>query len=269
MRAETLELLDMSTTGPAITPRELWNLYHKSDHDSETEEKLVQLYLPLVKTTVGRIAMTLPAHVEYDDLYSAGLVGLLQAIRNYDPASGNTFETYAKMRIRGAVLDELRKMDWVPRSIHAKAKKVQEAIIEVENRKGRIASEEDIAKELNISLAEYQELLDEIRPVTFICLDSVKEDEDNSDTAVHEYIADQTTEMPDIKAEKKELVRLIAERIEQLPVIHRKVLAMYYFENMRLKEIAEAFDLTESRISQIHAQAILSIRAYLQKNKII
>ncbi|MGB9602496.1 MAG: FliA/WhiG family RNA polymerase sigma factor, partial [Limisphaerales bacterium] len=199
----------------------------------------------------------------------AGLVGLIQAIRNYDPSGGSSFENYAKARIRGAIIDELRRMDWVPRSIHSKARKVQEAINKVESAKGGVASEEEIARCLNISIEEYERLLSEIKPVTFICLDAVIEGEEGDSCSLHESIADKSVDPPDVDAQKREFVMLIARRIEQLPIIQRKVLAMYYFENMRLKEIAEAFGLTESRICQIHTQEILSIRAFLQRHGVI
>lgn len=267
MKTDNIELVETKTTQP--TPKELWNLYNKSRNNPEIEEKLVKNYLHLVKGAVGRIAITLPDFISYDDLYSAGLVGLLQAIRNYDPSGGSSFENYAKARIRGAILDELRKMDWVPRSVHSKARKVQEAINQIESKKGGLASEEEIAKALNLTTAEYEQLLAEIRPVTFICLDAVNEAEEVNGGSFHDSIADQSVEPPDVKVQKREFAMLIAQRIEQLPVIQRKVLAMYYFENMRLKEIAEAFGLTESRICQMHTQAILAIRAYLQRNGLI
>lgn len=267
MKMDEIECVMTKSAPP--TAKELWQLYYKSQNNPEVEEKLVKTYLHLVKSAVGRIAMTLPEHVNQDDLYSAGLVGLLQAIRNYDPSNGNSFETYARARIRGAIIDELRKMDWVPRSVHSKAKKVQDAINQIESVKGALASEQEIAKALNLSIAEYEQLLSEIKPVTFICLDAVNEAEEGDGCSLHESIADQSVEPPDVKANKKELAMLIAQRIEQLPIIQRKVLAMYYFENMRLREIAEAFGLTESRICQIHTQAILSIRAFLQRKGII
>src|SRR5579859_1714920 len=151
--------------------QELWQRYHQTG-DSRSESALVEKYLPLVRSALGRLTMTLPEHVDQDDLNSAGLLGLLQALRNYDPGCGTSFETYARLRVRGAMLDELRRMDWVPRTVHEKARKLQDAIGQVEQRLGRIPSDLEVAKALNISLDEYSELLAEIRPATFVCLDA-------------------------------------------------------------------------------------------------
>jgi RNA polymerase sigma factor for flagellar operon FliA len=232
---------------------------------SAAENERVKEYLPLVKTVVGRLAITLPSHIDMEDLYSAGLVGLLNAIRNFDSRCGSAFETYASLRIRGSVLDELRKLDWVPRSIHAKARKVRDTLQALEQTKGAAPTDAEMAKALKISLSEYQQLLEEIRPATFVCLDAAINSENEDGPTQYESIADNSQENPVENTVRREVARLIAERLEQLPEIQRKVLALYYFEGLRLREIAEAYDLTESRICQIHAQAILAIKAYLQK----
>lgn len=232
---------------------------------SATEEQLVERYLPLVRTVVGRLAMGLPAHVDLDDLNSSGLVGLLNAVRNYDPAGGSSFESYARVRIRGAVFDELRRLDWVPRSIHDKARRVQIVLQELEQRHGQLPTPQEVARALKMPLADYEQLLEEIRPATFVCLDSAPVS-DEAEASRYEGIADETQADPVDCASRRELAGLIAERIEQLPEMQRKVLALYYFEDLRLREIAEAFGVTESRICQIHAQAILAIRSYLEKH---
>jgi RNA polymerase sigma factor for flagellar operon FliA len=232
---------------------------------SAAEEECVVKYLPLVKNVVGRLAMTLPPHVDGEDLYSAGLTGLLSAIRQYDPTAGTAFETYARLRIRGAVFDELRRMDWVPRSVHTKARKVQGVMQELEQRKGRVPTDQEMATALKIPLAEYHQWLEEIRPATFVCLDASFNNEFDDSVSQYESLPDQRQENPVDGAFRRELARLIAERIQQLPEMQRKVLSLYYFEDMRLREIAEAFGLTESRICQIHAQGILAIKSYLQK----
>src|SRR5690349_7357464 len=129
---------------------------------SPTEEQLVEKYIPLVRTVVGRLAMTLPPHVDGEDLYSAGLGGLLSAVRQYNPRAGTAFETYARLRIRGAVFDELRRMDWVPRSVHTKARKVQAVMNQIEQAKGRAATQQEVAEALKIPLNEYQQWIDQI-----------------------------------------------------------------------------------------------------------
>ena len=245
---------------------ELWPQKQRLKPGSAAEAELVEKYLPLVKTVVGRLAMTLPPHVDGDDLYSAGLTGLLSAVRQFDPAAGTAFETYARLRIRGAVLDELRRMDWVPRSVHSKARKIQAVMQEIEQRKGRVATEQEMAKALKISVAEYNEWMEEVRPATFVCLDAAFNNNEFDDSvSQYESLADPRQENPMDGTFRREVAKLIAERLNQLPEMQRKVLALYYYEDLRLREIAEAFGLTESRICQIHAQAILAIKSYLQK----
>ena len=232
---------------------------------SALEGELVEKYVPLVKNVVGRLAMTLPPHVDGEELYSAGLTGLLNAVRQYNPNAGTSFETYARLRIRGAVLDELRRMDWVPRSVHTKARKVQAVMNEIEQKKGRLATEQEMAAGLKISLQEYHQWLEEIRPATFVCLDAAFNNDFDDSTSQYESMADQRQENPLDGTFRRELAKIIGERLQELPEMQRKVLALYYFEDMRLREIAEAFGLTESRICQIHAQGILAIKSFLLK----
>lgn len=253
--------------GPQNPPKQntLWPNSRRLRPGSATEAQLVEKYIPLVRTVVGRLAMTLPPHVDSEDLYSAGLGGLLNAVRQYDPTAGTAFETYARLRIRGSILDELRRMDWVPRSIHTKARKVQAVMQQIEQLKGRLATEVEMAKSLKISVSEYRTWLEEIRPATFVCLDASFNSDFDDSLSQYESLADQRQENPLDGTFRREVARLITERLQQLPEMQRKVLALYYFEDMRLREIAEAFGLTESRICQIHAQAVSSIKTYLQK----
>jgi RNA polymerase sigma factor FliA len=247
-------------------PREVWRKYVKSGHGSAIENSLVEQHLPLVKTVVGRLAVTLPQHVSTDDLYSAGLVGLLNAVRRFNPRGGASFESYARVRIRGAVFDELRRLDWVPRSVHDKAKKVEQTMHELAQRRGSIPTDDEMAEALGLSAAAYQDLLDVIRPATYVCLDSIHSRNDGeTGGGSHDLVADDSQVDPGDAAAKRELSRLIEERLQQLPEMQRKVLALYYFEDLRLREIAEAFGVTESRICQVHAQAILAIKALLRR----
>jgi len=237
---------------------------------SEAEEELVRQHLPLVRTVVGRLAMNLPAHIDIEDLYSFGLVGLLNAVRNFEPDGGSSFESYARVRIRGTVFDELRRLDWVPRSVHSKARKVQAVMQQLEQALGELPSDEAMARALKLSLSEYHDLLDEIRPATFVCLDSVSNEEDEGDRGGrHEIIADNSQLDPSDCAARQEDIELIAERISRLPEMQRKVLALYYYEDLRLREIAESFGVTESRICQIHSQAILALRAFLERQGVL
>ena len=249
-----------------VSPQELWKRYAHHGHGSATENELIRQYLPLVKTVVGRLAMTLPSHVDIDDLHSAGLVGLLNAVRRFDPKTGASFETYARLRIRGAVFDELRRLDWVPRSVHDKTRRVEEVIRRLEQEKGEVPTEGEVARALNISLEDYRHLLDQIRPASFVCLDSSRSADGDDGSPQYESVADPTQHDPGQGTMRRELARLIADRLEQLPEMQRKVLALYYFEDLRLREIAEVFGVTESRICQIHTQAIIAIRSFLQKH---
>lgn len=229
----------------------------------ESQEELLQLYLPIVKSIVARIKINLPPHIEEDDLYSVGLAGLISALKKYDPSQKKSFGSYAAMRIRGAILDELRRMDWMPRNARTNFKRLRKTVEELEQRLGRPASEEEVRGELKLSPQEYGELMDEVRPISFLPLDQNPTSDDGDETNLYDVIADDTVTSATDKLEKEEMIRMVAERINQLPEVPRKVLAMYYYEDMRLAEIAAVFGLTESRICQIHSQAILSLRTYL------
>jgi RNA polymerase sigma factor for flagellar operon FliA len=239
--------------------------YKQTRPGSAKENELVQEYLPLVKNVVGRLAMSLPPHVDAEDLYSAGLVGLLNAVRNFDPQGGSTFESYARVRIRGTIFDELRRMDWVPRSVHDKARKVQSVMQQLEQAKGETPTDVEMAKAMGITVEEYEDLMAQIRPATFVCLDAAHGGEEGGDSSYHETITDESQADPVDVAARRELAKVIEKRLQTLPEMQRKVLALYYFEDMRLREIAEVFGVTESRICQIHSQAVLALRGYLQK----
>ena len=257
-------VLSPEKTGALPNREAIWKRYHQ-DADHQVEDELVRQYLPLVKMIVGRVVMNLPAHIRMEDLYGPGLVGLLQALRNYRANSGASFETYARNRIRGAVLDELRRLDWAPRSVHDKARRIQAALGELEQRTGTVPTEADVAKALGISPEEYARWLDDIRPATFVSLDTALHPDGGDAASLYEGVADETQEEPGETVARRELSKIVAERIKSLPEAQRRVLSFYYYEDMRLKEIAVIMGVTESRISQIHSQAVLSIRSYLRQ----
>jgi RNA polymerase sigma factor for flagellar operon FliA len=244
-------------------PAAAWRAYQGVSSGAVDEKDLIERFLPLVRNVVDRIKLVLPAHIEADDLYSVGITGLIAAVRKYDPEQGNTFASYAAMRIRGAILDELRRMDWCPRRARARARKLKQAISDLEQRLGRAVTEQEICADLGLSAKEYAKWLEESRPVIFVAIDQETENENSSGISLHELLADETDETGRDRMEKQELRELLVQRIKELPDTPRKILAMYYFENMRLAEIAAVFGLTESRICQIHSQAIISLRAYL------
>ena len=241
-----------------------WRVYQGTS-GSLDEKDLIERFLPLVRNVVDRIKLNLPPHVDADDLYSVGITGLIAAVKKYDPAQGHTFAAYATTRIRGAILDELRRMDWCPRRARAKARKLKEAIIEVEQRLGRAATEEEVRTHLGLSAKEYAKWMEEAKPVCFVNIDATTDHEDSDGASLHELIADESDVSVRDRMEKDELMKLVSQRIEELPDIPKKILSMYYFENMRLAEIATVLSLTESRICQIHAQTVLGLRAYIQR----
>lgn len=232
---------------------------------SDREAELVEHYLPLVRAIVNRLAASLPSHVDVDNLRSVGMIGLMNALRNYDPEGGSSFESYARVRVRGALLDELRKIDWVPRSVHSKNRKVQAVVQELEQELGRVPKNSEIARRLGISDDEYDTLQEEIKPATFVCLDAPMSSDNDDSPSHYESLADDNQTSPFDETHRGEVIELIGEKLKQLPDMQRKVLMLYYYEDLRLREIADIFGLTESRICQIHAQAILSIKNYLER----
>ncbi len=244
---------------------EVWRRYHAGERDETIEGSVVETYLHLVKTVVGKLAMNLPRHVDYDDLYSAGLIGLLHAVRRYDPSSKTPFECYARYRIRGAVLDEVRSSHPVSRSVQSKAKRVMVAIDELAQRLGRVPTEEESAAALGLDIVEYQRLLDDVRPMVFIpiTLPDVNADADFDFSGLRELV-DDSLPAPDVSADMSDTAAALYEHMQKLPLKQRKVLALYYIEDLRLSEIAQAFCVSESRISQLHTQAILALRSAMR-----
>lgn len=248
-------------------PQEVWERYGRNGEGSPEESFIVENYIPLVKSIVGRMAMSLPTHVAVEDLYSAGMVGLLSAVRRYDMEGGSSFEAYARVRVRGAIFDELRRAHWLPRSVHDKARKVENVMRQLEQEKGEAPSDEEVADALDMSMAQYNKLLTYIRPAVFICLDSVKNGDEGNGDSQHATVADASQPDPYEESSKYELIEIIKDHIKRLPEMQQKVLGLYYFKDLRLREIAEAFGVTESRICQIHTKAILSIRGFIKKHE--
>jgi RNA polymerase sigma factor for flagellar operon FliA len=243
----------------------VWQTYQGVGPGPIGDNDLIERFLPLVRNVVDRLKLTLPAHIDADDLYSVGVVGLLAAVRRYNPEQDNTFTGYAITRIRGSILDELRRMDWCPRRVRARAKKLKEVIGLLEQKIGRAATDQEICKELDMTPADYAKWLEESKPFTFIAIDQDIDSEGNSSASLHDILKDENDNTGRETLEKEELKQLLIDRIASLPEVPKKILSMYYFEQMRLAEIAVIFNLTESRICQIHAQTILGLRAYLDR----
>jgi RNA polymerase sigma factor FliA len=222
-------------------------------------DALVEAHLPQVRLIADRLAARLPSSVDRDDLVGAGVIGLLDAVDRYDASRGVLFKTFAEMRVRGAMLDSLRDLDWAPRSLRRRAREVEEAIRRVEQRLGRHAGEEEIAAELSLGVSEYQQLLGELRGLSVTTLDA---DEDEETGTRFRQIADESAPDPLADSERAEAQGILAAAVGALPAKERQVVALYYLEELTMKEAGEALGVTESRVSQLHTQAVLRLRAH-------
>jgi RNA polymerase sigma factor for flagellar operon FliA len=233
----------------------------KMMHEDE-RERLILEHLPQVRLIARRIQERLPENISLEDLISTGVLGLISAIDNFDPTHNVKLKTYAEYKIRGAILDSLRGLDWAPRQKRRKAKHIEAAIASAEQRLQRSPTEEDIAGELKISLEEYREWLVEIRGLNVASLEYAGGDQGRD--LLH-YLSDGRENLPSTLLERSELERLLAEGIERIPPIERTVLNLYYHEELTLREIAQVVNLHESRISQLKSQAILRLRNHLSE----
>lgn len=241
--------------------RETWKEY-KLSASTELRDQLIHNYLHLVKYVVGRIAVGLPAHVKAEDMYSTGVLGLMKAIQKYDPTKKNKFETYAILLIKGAIIDEMRSLDWVPRSVHQKASKFAKAQLELEQELGREATDAEVATHLGISIAEYDKTLEKIRPAILLSLNTEAND-DAENVSLAERIPDHRVKTSFENVEKSEFRKLLEKAVLDLPEQERMVLVLYYYENLMLKEIGKIIGVSESRVSQIHTKALMRLRGRL------
>jgi len=232
------------------------NLYAQVQKQSnETSLKNVEDYLPLVKRIAYHLKGRLPDSVMVDDLIQSGIIGLIEAMQNFNGDQGASFETYAGIRIRGAMLDEMRRGDWTPRSVHRKSREVSEAIHVVETREGRLARDEEVAAEMQLTLTEYHKILQDTNSAQLLSIDQPDHDE----LAEDRMVATNPTPLQQL-SEANFQVNL-AEEIDRLPEKEKLVMSLYYDEELNLKEIGEVLEVSESRVSQIHSQAIKRIRA--------
>ena len=239
------------------------NRYQIQEEATEERERLILEHLPQVRLIARRIHERLPESVNLDDLVSTGTIGLIAAIDRFDPGHNVKLKTYAEYKIRGAILDSLRGLDWAPRQQRKRAKQIEAAITKIEQRLQRMPNEEEIAVELHLTIDEYHEWLVEIRGLNLGSLECASPDEDGHDLL--RYISDDEENWPSRLLEKAELGRLLAEAIEKMPPTERIVLSLYYPEELTLREIAKVVSLHESRVSQLKSQAILRLRAYIEK----
>jgi RNA polymerase sigma factor for flagellar operon FliA len=228
-------------------------------------ERLLERYTPLIKYVVERLSVGLPKNVDHDDLMSAGILGLLDAYDKFDPHKGTKFETYAVWRIKGAVLDQLRALDWASRSVRRKAREVEASTRRLDQRLGRAATDAEVAKEAKMALADYHRLMDQVRGAVLLSLDETRSPEDGDSLGLAEVIEDPNA--PDVLArlEEEETRIVLLDTLNRLPEQERIVVALYYYEHMTLREIGVTLGISESRVSQVHSRAVLRLKSRVRR----
>lgn len=237
---------------------------YRSCFDENTREQIVVEYAPLVKFIAQRIASRLPANVELDDLISCGTIGLIDAIKKFDPTRDNKFKTYAEFRIRGSILDELRSQDWVPRSVREKTKTLERAYAKLEKELGRAASDEEVCLELGIDQDEFYQLVNATKSVSILNIDESTAFNRNDKRSLTSFLESDKSLNPFEAVNFKKSQERIKAGIKSLPEKQKLVLTLYYYEDLNLKEIGQVLDVTESRVSQLHTQAIMRLKAKLK-----
>jgi RNA polymerase sigma factor FliA len=242
----------------------VWKEY-KDCGSKVARDKLLLEYAPLVKYIAQRIAVNLPSSVDRNDLVSSGIFGLIKAVETFEPERGFKFETYAGHKIRGAILDDLRAMDWVPRSVRQKAREIQRVYAKLENELGRMPYDDEVCKELNVSMKEFEDILSEVTPATIVSLEEAMPDgeADSKEIRIIDTIEDPGSGNPLKELGFNEVKNILKEAIAALPEKEKLVIALYHYEELTLKEIGVVLDISESRVSQIHSKVILKLRSKL------
>lgn len=240
----------------AVEREKLWEAYQKCP-SAELREKLITEYAPLVKVVAGRLSMYLGYNVEYEDLVSYGIFGLIDAIDKFDPGKDVKFETYASLRIRGSILDQIRKMDWIPRTVRQKQRRLEDAAKAIEARTGRNATDEELAEELGVTGTELLEWQSQLKVTNIISLNEFVEQggEPMMDARNNSQFA-----QPEETVAEDELKKVLSEALELLTEKERRVILLYYYEELTLKEISNILEVSESRVSQLHTKALLKMR---------
>jgi RNA polymerase sigma factor FliA len=266
--AETTSQPPAETAAPSgvlVEDEAFWTHLRANPQDLQTRDALVERFLPLVKSEAERLGSHLPSHVDRQELYAEGAVGLLRAVSNFDPTQGVSFQIYARKRIWGAMMDRVRSMDCVPRSVRKAARKITRAIARFQHDQGRQPSEDELAGLLSCSVAELHELERQAALGQFLSLDVGPQDEtDSAYGLMRDRLHEPDVEEPLEKMVSAELRADLVKGLKTLPDRERAVLVLYYVEGVRLKEIAEAMQVSESRVSQLHSQALLRLRGFLE-----
>lgn len=242
--------------------QKIWEEYSKKK-TPELREKIIIEYAGLVKLVAGRLSMYLGYNVEYDDLVSYGIFGLIDAIDKFDYTKGYKFETYASLRIRGAILDQIRKMDWIPRSIRQKQRKLENAYQSLEKRYGKNVTDDELARELDITVEELEDWQNQTKITNIISLDEFLDQ--GAESKSEQYFAT-TFDQPESIVEKQELKEILIKVLDTLTEKEKKVIILYYYEDLTLKEISKIMEVSESRISQLHTKALQKMKAKLGMN---
>ena len=241
----------------------LWEEYRKTKSQA-LRDAFIRQYMPLVKYVAGKVSVGMPGSVEFDDLVGFGQFGLLDAIEKYDPSKNVKFKTYAVTRIRGAIFDELRQIDWVPRSVRQKSREIEDAINTLESRLGRTASDAEIAESLGVSEDDYHRIIMKVSGTSVLSLNDVWHNgDDATNTSIGDSIESPSSMNPDAIVEREEIKKVIVQAINELPEKEKMVIVLYYHEDLTFKEIGQVLNVSESRISQLHTKANLRMRAKL------
>ena len=230
----------------------------------DLKDHIVIEHTALIRYIVNRIAVRLPSHIDLDDLHSTGVIGLMDAVDKFDPSKNCKFKTYAEFRVKGAILDQLRSLDWVPRSIRQKSRRLEQAYAEVEQRKGRQATEAEIAESLGIDMEEFHFLLNQVRGISMVNLDELRSTGDSDQPMYGDIFEDVKAENPFSSLKTRELRQAVADCIGNLPEKERLVVSLYYYEDLNMKEIGNVLGITESRVCQIHTKAVVRLRSKLR-----
>ena len=247
--------------------QKIWAEYKKTK-SIELRNIIVSKYAPLAKYVAGRLSIGMPPSVDFGDLVNCGIVGLMDAVEKFEPDKNVKFKTYAITRIRGAIYDELRTLDWVPRSVRQKAREIEDAVRITEEKLGRSATDEEVAEFMKISVGEYREDLYKVSCTSVLSLNDLRNNSDGDDKiSLMDSLEAPSSVNPDVIVEKEEVKKIIAESIKELPEKEQKVLVLYYYEELTLKEIGKVLEVTESRVSQLHTKAITRLRARLTNSR--
>ncbi len=230
----------------------------------QNRDELVLSHLPLVKYLVGRISSKLPSHLDQQDLMSVAVIGLITAAERFDPTRGILFKTFAEKRVMGSIMDELRAQDWLPRTLREKYKRLEHEFSVLEQKLGRNPSSEEVAAAMGMDLEKYFQLMEEVHSLSFMSLDDFHEDDEGSPFGFLNFLSDNGAENPQNQMMAKQLLQLLGAAIEALPEKERLVVTLYYYEELNLKEIGEIMSLTESRISQLHSQAVIRLKVKMK-----